>query len=198
MAYAVQKDQQSELNQELSEAQLKLANYSSDLFASQRKQIENRLAEIEKKIQSTQNSLSQLAESSQITDTLFTVAKAYSVEITEISQSEVNNRKVDGFSFSSTQLKVTVEGDVGNLTAFISKLSSSFPTDMFESIKLDIPRDYIAGAEVSGEQAETEGSEEPEGEGEVQGEGEEEGEGEITVKKPSAKIQLAIYNYEGN
>ena len=139
MAYGGQRKEQSQVNQELSLAQLMLAKYSPDELSSQQKDLESQLAQIESKVQATKAQLNRSMENFQIADTLFMLAEASDVEVIEISQSAPTTGEVEGNTFSGLRHSVTIEGDVSNLISFIFELRQEFSTDVTESINISIP-----------------------------------------------------------
>ncbi len=170
MAYSQQSQEQSRLNQELSLAQLRLDKYSPDKLPSQQRELESQLAQAEAQLKNAKASLSQSIESIEVTNTLFAVAEACDVEIIEINSPGPTSKELEGVTCSVLSLTVKVEGDVPKLINFIHKLSWKFPTDVVESVEINVP-------EVTEEEGET---------------------GEEELEKPSANLKLCIHTYEGD
>ena len=154
MLYLRQGQEQSQLNQELDVAQLRLDKHPLDEFSFQIRELEWRLAQAESRMSATKDSLRQpeSVDSIEATETLLQVVEAQGVEIIEISSPGLSSEDLEGSAYSVLVLTVVVEGDVPELVHFISVLSSKFPTGVLESI------DIIDPAVAEGEAGSTEPS----------------------------------------
>ena len=173
MVYSQQGKEQSQLDEELALAQLRLKKYPAQQLelASQQEELESRLAKAEAELRTAKTSLRQSTESIEASDALFELAEDCHVEVTEISSPGVANQTLDEISLSALPLTVTVEGDVLNLIDFIYQWTHEYPTGVVKSVEISVP--------------------EP-------AEEEEEEEAEIEEQMPSATINMLIYTYEGN
>jgi len=167
-----QGQEQSQLYQELSSAQLTLAKYTAkfppERFSSQQRELESQLARAQSELEDVKARLRQPIESIEVTDTLFEVAKTCDVKIIEIRSSRLTSRELEGVTFSALPLMADVEGDVPNLIKFILEVSGKFPTSMVELVGINVP-ELTEGGETGEE-----------------------------LEKPSANLKLDIYTYEGD
>lgn len=150
MAYSQQDQEQTQLSQELSAAQLLLSRQSAQSslqnLSSQQRELESQLAQVESQIDTAKTNLRQSIESIEVTDTLFEIAETSAVEIIEISSVdivEVSSEVVTGedireIGFTTLLLKAKVGGDVPELLDFFSELSERFPTSVDDSIDIDV------------------------------------------------------------
>lgn len=167
-AYSKQDEERSQLNQELSVAQARLAQYapeqdSAQELASQQEELESRLVLIETQLKSVKVGLAPSIQSIEVTNTLFKVAESCGVEITEIGSPGLNDEALEGFNYSMLILTVKAEGSVLKLVNFILGLSDEFPTGVVEAVEINVP-------EVTEEETEP----------------------------PSANLELHIHTYEGD
>ena len=169
MAYSQQANQQSQLDEELSLAQLRLEKYLSEPPSSEKEDLESRLAQAESQLEAAMDTLSQPVESIDVSNIVFKVAQDCDVEIIEISSSFPTSKKLGDITFSSLPLRVRIEGDVPNLINFILKWTEKYSTGAVVSVEITVPRT-------------------PEGE-ETE---------EVEEAKSSADLALFIYTYEGN
>jgi len=147
-AYGVQQNEKNRLDEELSLAQLRLAKYSPDELSAQQEELESQLAQIESEVTANKAYLSPSIENIEVIEALFVaLAEATSVEVVEINSSSLTSKKVEEISFSALPFTVRVEGDVPNLLRFVRELSQKFPTNVVESIKMNIP-EVIEGEEI--------------------------------------------------
>lgn len=137
--YSQQGQEQSQLNQDLDVAQLRLDKHPLDEFSAQLMDLEWRLAQAESRISAAKGSLRQSVDSIEATETLLQVVEAQEVEIIEISSSELSSEDLEGSAYSVLVLTVVVEGDVPELVNFIFELSSKFPTSVLESVEITDP-----------------------------------------------------------
>jgi hypothetical protein len=173
MAYSQQGQAKSQLDQELALARLRLDRYSLEEFSSQKQELESQLAGIEAKLKTVKAKLNRSIESIRVTDTLFKTAKAYHVEIIEVSSSSQTKDQLEAIPCSALSFMVKVEGNTADIINYTIELSREFPTSMAQSVQVKIP-------EVIEAEEETEEAEEEE------------------TEKSSAAIYVIIYSYQGD
>lgn len=145
-AYLQQSQQQDQLSEELSLAQLRLEKYSSrQQLSSQREELEAQLPKVQLQLKATRASLSQSVESIEASDTLFEIAEDSNVEIIMISSSTLNNEKLEGGTYSVLPLSVQIEGAITDLIDFIFKWSGEHRTGVMKSVGITIPKTNDAG-----------------------------------------------------
>ena len=183
--YSQQGLAQSQLNQELSSAGLRLKKYLSEPPSSQKEELESQLAQAQSQLEATKTSLSQSIESIENTDTLFDIAEDCDVEIIGISSSFMDSESLENIGYSVLPLDVNIRGDMPNLIDFIHKWTEQYPTGVVTSVEITVPG-MTAEEEEPGE--EEPGEEEPEEEEAEEGE----------PGRSSADLLLHIYTYEGD
>ncbi len=183
--YAQQGQEQSQLNQDLSLAKLRLEKYLSEPPPSEKEELESQLAQARSQLEATKASLSQPIESIEETDTLFDIAEDCNVEIFEINSSFLTSETLENVTYSALPLNVIARGDVPNLINFVLKWTEQYPTGAVDSVEITAPKTIDEVEEAEEEGAEEEGAEEEQAE-------------EVEPVKPSAELSLSIYTYEGD
>ncbi len=136
-----QLNEQNRLNEQLSLTEQRLDRLQVEQLSSQKEELERRLSQTMSQLEAAKASLSQPIESITVSDTLFDIAEACGVEITEFSSSELASSDLEGITCSVLPLTVTVEGDAPNLINFISKLNDDFLTGAIHSININVSED---------------------------------------------------------
>jgi len=138
--YAQQGQEQSQLNQDLSLAKLRLEKYLSEPPSSEKEELETQLAQASSQLEATKASLSQPIESIEETDTLFNTAQDCNVEIFEINSSFLTSETLENVTYSFLPLNVNVKGDVPNLIKFILKWTEQYSTGAVDSVEITVPK----------------------------------------------------------
>jgi len=202
IARAQQVEQQDQVEEEITVAERRLDNFQLKQLYSQKEGLEERLEETVSQLKATKDELNQSIESIGVTESLFEIASANDVEITQISSSDISTDKLAGITSSIARINLSVEGDVPDLISFITALNNDFTTGVVMSAEITIQEQYEGEGEQSeeeGEQSEEEGEgEQPEEEGEGEESEESEEEDEEETEQPLANIRLGIYTYQGD
>ena len=171
-----QLDERDQLSGELAVAQHRLGKFQLKQLASQKLALEQQLAGAIAQLEAVRNEIIQPLESITVTDSLFEIAQACGVEITDIISSDLDDGELEGIPSSVINLSIRVEGYVLNLIDFTVKLNNDFTAGVVTSVKMNTAQEVEE--ETEGEQAE----------GEIE---------EEEAEMPSASIQLVIYGYQG-
>ena len=139
VAYSQQGNEQRRLTEELDLAQLRLQKFPASQLASQREELENRLAQAESQLEKAKTDLIHLIESIEASNTLYDIAETCSVEITEIRSFAQTHLGVGGIPCSALPITVQVEGEVLNLIDFIYRWTSEYPTGTVKSVEINAP-----------------------------------------------------------
>ena len=177
-----QLDEKDQLSGELAVAQHRLGKFQLKQLDSQKQELEQQLDKATAQLETAKNEISQPIESITVTDSLFDIARACGVEVTDIISSDLTDGELAGIPSSVINLSIRVEGYVPDLINFVSKLNNDFAVGVVSSVKMNIPQEV---------------EEETEGELAEEGEEEEEEQAEEETDMPSANIQLVIYSYQG-
>ena len=175
IARAQQAQEQKQLDEELSVAEMRLSKIQLKGLRSQKDELEGRLEQTASQLEAAKDDLRQSIESITVVDSLFAIAEASGVEIIDVSSSELGSEKLEGIGCSIIRLTMRVEGDVPNLIGFVTRLNNDFITGVVRSVQMDTQEAYE----------------------EVGGEAEGEGEQAEEEEKPSVNIQMIVYSYRG-
>lgn len=134
-----QAQERERLYEELSIAAMRLNNVKSDEFLSQQGELERQISQTLSQLETAKTTLSQSAESINVSGTLFDIAGVAGVEITEISSSYLASGDWEGVTFSVLPLNVTVEGDVPGILSFIGSLDHTLTSAVIKSAVITIP-----------------------------------------------------------
>jgi len=170
MVHSQQVQQQNQLNEELTLAQMKLNGFQLAQLSDQQGELEEQLSQATSQFEAVKAMLSQPVGNIAASSILFDFAEAHELEVTEITSSGPVTENLEEVTCSVISLTAKVEGDVHNLVSFVAKLNSHFTTGVVKSVEINIP-------ETTDE-----------------GEGEEE---EQEKEKASADIQLVVYTHQG-
>ena len=155
MAYLNQSGQQTQLNQELSQAELIIKKSSTSELVPRKEELESRLAQAKSRLKEIKSNLSQTDENIEACDRLFNIAETCEVTITEISSSSpLNNARLNEATYSTLTLTIKLNGDIPDLINFILTWTQEHPTGVVESVRLGIPSTYSEGDEEIDEEEE--------------------------------------------
>jgi hypothetical protein len=132
-------NQQNQLNEELTLAEAKLNEFQLEQLSYRKGELERRLSQAISQFETAKAILSQSTGSIATTSTLFDIAEAYGVEVTELSSSGLVSEELEGVPCSVLSLTVRVEGDIPDLIGFITKLNDDFTTGVVQSVEISIP-----------------------------------------------------------
>jgi len=133
-----QVQQQNQLNEELTQAQLRLDRFQLEQLPYQ-EELKKQLSQTISQCETAKAILSQSTGSIATSETLFATAAAYGVEVTEISSSGPASEDLEGITCSILPLTARVEGDVSDMIGFITKLNSKLTTGIVKSVEISIP-----------------------------------------------------------
>ena len=131
--------QQNTLNEKLALAQSRLNGIQLERLSQRQEELEQQLSQTLSESETARTTLSQPIGSISISNTLFDIAEANSVEIIEISSSGLANEELAGITCAALPLTARVEGEVTDLVGFITKLNSDLVTSLVRSVDIRIP-----------------------------------------------------------
>ena len=137
MVWTQRVQEQRQLKQELSLAQLRLSK-SADVqqLSSQHDALQNRLTQIPLQITKSKASLSQSLETIETDETLFGIAETSGVEITQITSSPPTDIKLQSIPCSALRQSLQIEGEEGKILDFIRLWTEKFPTGVVVSVQI--------------------------------------------------------------
>jgi hypothetical protein len=134
-----QANQQDQLNEELTLAQLELQRIQLEQLAGQQEVLGNQLSQTLSQLETAKVKLSPPAVGITSGDILFDVAAAHGVTITEIKSSILASDELEGITCSVLSLMARAEGDVPDLIDFIIELNGDLPIGVIKSVAIGIP-----------------------------------------------------------
>ncbi len=139
LARGQQVDEQEQLREELSIVVMRLNGLQGEEISAQQAQLERQLSQTISQLETAKAVLSQSTGSITVSGTLFDIAEATGVEITEISSSGLSSDSLEGITCSVLPLTITVEGDVADIISFVGSLNHDFKTGIVKSVEISIP-----------------------------------------------------------
>ena len=139
MVYSKQVKEQNQLNGQLTSAQSSLSGVNLEKISSQIAEEEEKLSQATSQFEAVKTVLSQSAGSITVTDILFNIARAYGVEVTEMTSTGLTEASLEGVPLLVIPVAVKVEGDVPNLVSYVVGLNNFLTTGVVESITITIP-----------------------------------------------------------
>ncbi len=134
-----QVQEQNELNEKLAAAQSKLSTIQPEQLSYRQKELEQQLNETASESKTARATFSQTIGVITVSATLFNIAEANSVNITEINSSGMAENKLEGVPCLTLPLTARVEGETMNLVSFITQLNEELATGAVESLEISIP-----------------------------------------------------------
>lgn len=134
-----QVQQQNQLNEELTLAQLELKELELEQLSAQQTELEGQLNQATSQFEAIKAVFSQPIKSVAASSILFDIAEAYDLEITQMTSPGPASDTLEGITCSVISLTATVEGDVPNLVGFVTKLNGQLPTGVVQSITITVP-----------------------------------------------------------
>lgn len=131
--------QLGQLNEELALAQSRLEAIQLDRFSHRQEELEQQLSQSTPQPETAKATLSQPIGSIAISDTLFNIAEANSVNITELSSSGLASEELAGVTCSVLPVWARIEGDLTNLASFITQLNDELETSVIKSVDITVP-----------------------------------------------------------
>jgi hypothetical protein len=181
MARAQQTDQQQQLQDKLTQANLNLSQIKVDELIEKKENLTSQISSYEDQTAETLAILAYSKDSIDITAEILAEAKKQGVDIDEISSPGTSTEVLDGNTCETLQLNLRVTGDIRNISDFVCGLSKTFPTSVIKSVQIDIKSPSAeSSAEISA--AEASGITEQEG---------------SASNDTSVSINMVIYNFKG-
>ncbi|MBU2534570.1 MAG: hypothetical protein ABIK32_02630 [Chloroflexota bacterium] len=124
-------------------ARSKLSSVDTSTLTYQQEKLEGDLNQAYKEYEVDKEKFAQSIENIDVSNILYSTANVNSVNIIEMSSSDVSSEVIEGASCLALTVDVKVVGDVDNLVAFITQLNDDLPNGVVRSVNIGIP--YPAG-----------------------------------------------------
>jgi len=146
-ARAQRLEEQNQLREELSVAELRLSKLSTQELADQHENLKEGLSQTTAQLEDVKAEFSQLTDSISASDRLFEIAQTCGVEITEIISSALTNEQLEGINYSALPINVKAEGQVTSLISFVNELSNNLGAGSVKSAEINVPYMDTTGGE---------------------------------------------------
>ena len=131
--------EREQLEEDLISARSRLNSVSLETLIQQQNVLERNYNQASTLYEAEKAKLVQSIENIALSDVLYTVAGANSVNITEMHSSDIFCEEVEGVTCLALALNARADGSVDNLLAFITQLNVDLATAVVESVSMDIP-----------------------------------------------------------
>jgi low temperature requirement protein LtrA len=152
VVYFQHAQERAQLEEELASARSRLSSVKVEPLAQKQDALEENLNQAYEQYEADKEKFAQSVESIVVSNVLYSMASANSVNITEMRAADVSNEEVQGVSCLALTIDAKVEGYVTDLAAFITQLNSDLTTAVVKSVNIDIPppgNDAIASAAIN-------------------------------------------------
>lgn len=134
MTYSGRADEQRELNERLTKAQLSLSGIRLEQLSAQQAELEKQLSQATLQFEAAKSPFAELAGSTTAINTFLKVAKANGVAVTEIKSPGPAEATLEGLAYWVTPLTAKVKGDLPKLVRFLIELNGSLTTGVINSV----------------------------------------------------------------
>jgi hypothetical protein len=135
---AQQSAEKNRLGEEIALVEQALNGTQQGQAGSTQEEIENRLSETSLDLGNAKEQLSRSTDSIVANETLFNIAAACGVEVTEVSVSPVSQEDLAEVTCSILPIQVTVSGKIPNLIDFIMTLNTSVANGLVRSARISV------------------------------------------------------------
>ena len=123
IAHHQQVSEQTKLREQLDVAAVRLKQIDIKPLQSQNSELQEQLSQSLSQMETAKNELRQPIESIDVTGSIFDIAEACGVEITQISSSALGDEKLDGIPYTFIRITIAVEGDVPDFINFVTTIA---------------------------------------------------------------------------
>lgn len=141
-------EEQDQLREELSVAELRLSKLSTQELSDQQAKLTEELNQAIAQFEGAKAEFTQLTDSISASDRLFEIAETCGVEIKEITSSALTTERLEEIDYYALPISVRVEGQLVALISFINELSNNLGVGSVKSAAISAP--------VAGEQQQAE------------------------------------------
>lgn len=129
----ISRRESSELNKKLISTQARVRAIQLEPLSTRKADFEQQLSQNTKQLDTVRAILSQPVNTTNTTAAVLSTAKTYNLEITQWKLSGPSDAILAGMPASAVLIMVIVEGDMGNLVGFITRLNTVFTNGVVES-----------------------------------------------------------------
>jgi len=136
--YLQRAQEQAQLKEDLISARSRLSSVNVETLTHRKNVLEEDLSQLYVLYEADKEKFVQSIENIAVSGILYSIARANSVNITNVNSSDVFNEEVEGVLCRALALNAKVQGDVDNLVAFITQLNNDLATAVVKSVSIDI------------------------------------------------------------
>ena len=143
--------EREQLEADLFLARSKLSSVDMSTLTHQQEKLEEDLNQAYREYETDKEKFVQSIENIAVSNVLYSTASVNSVNITDMSSSDVSSEVIEGASCTALSLNARVVGDVNKLVAFITQLNDDLINAVIKSVSMDIPTsgsDNTASADI--------------------------------------------------
>lgn len=137
--YSQQITRKTELAGNLDTALLKLNGLDNEPLTRRQDELEWHLEQVGSQSDAAREILAQPIGSIAVSDHLFEIAAANSVNITALSSSGPAEAEMAGFVLPLLPLSITATGDMADLAGFITRIGTDYPTSLISTAGMNVP-----------------------------------------------------------
>lgn len=134
-----QVNQQNQMNEELNTAELKLNGLQTESLSQRRAELEQKLSQVTSQSETARKALSQPLGSIDVSDFLFDIAEANSVNITVLNSPGLASTELTGVTCTVLPLSASVKGNLADLASFITQLNEDLANSVIGSVTINVP-----------------------------------------------------------
>jgi hypothetical protein len=131
--------ERDQLKEDLVSARSRLSSVKVEPLTQQKDVLEGNLNQAYEQYEADKEKFAQSIESIVVSNILYSMARANSVNITEMRAADVSNEEVEDVSCLALTIDAKVEGYVADLAAFVTQLNSDLTTAVVKSVNIDMP-----------------------------------------------------------
>jgi hypothetical protein len=151
VVYYQRANEREQLRVDLYSARSKLSSVDTSTLAYQQEKLEVDLNRTYRDYEADKAKFVQSIENIAVGNVLYSTARANSVNITDMSSSDVTSAVIEGAPCAVLSLNAKVVGEANNLVAFIAQLNDDLINAVVKSVNIAIPTsdsDSIASADI--------------------------------------------------
>ncbi|HEY51693.1 MAG TPA: hypothetical protein G4O20_07825 [Dehalococcoidia bacterium] len=139
VVYFQHAQEREQLKEDLVSARSRLSSVHIEQLTQRQDVLEGNLNQAYEQYEVDKEKFVQPIESIIVSNILYSMARANSVNITEMRAADVCNDEVEGVPCLALTIDAKVKGYVADLAAFITQLNSDLTTAVVKSVNIDIP-----------------------------------------------------------
>ena len=138
MTRSQQTDRQNRLQDDLTQARVKLAQIKLDPLVEQKDTLIRQISTYESQTAESKALLTYSGDSIDTTNTILAEAQKQAVDIVDLTSPGVATEELDGNKCETLSFNLRVKGNIHNIADFTCGLSNTFPTSIIKSVQIEI------------------------------------------------------------